>query len=70
MTKETDNIWAVVKDGVIANLIVWDGETPYEADGDLIKQSALPKVTETIKDEDGNDQVVERTPSIGEALNP
>lgn len=28
--------YAIVKDGVVENVIAWDGETPYQADGELV----------------------------------
>jgi hypothetical protein len=35
---ETENLsyYAIVEDGVVANVVVWDGESPYTPDGELI----------------------------------
>ena len=34
--------YALVKDGEIVNLVVWDGKTRYRPDGDLIKADSIP----------------------------
>jgi len=34
--------YALIKDDVIANLVEWDGVTPYNPDGDLVLLSELP----------------------------
>jgi hypothetical protein len=35
---QTENLsyYAIVEDGVVTNVVVWDGETPYNPDGELI----------------------------------
>lgn len=68
MSNEQNNSWAVIKDGVVANVIIWDGESEYQADGELKKLSDLPTVPKTMTDEDGNETTVECPPSIGESV--
>ena len=34
------NKYAIVKDGIVQNLIQWDGESEYRADGELIQADA------------------------------
>lgn len=34
--------YALIKNATIANLIEWDGVTPYNPDGDLVLLSELP----------------------------
>lgn len=34
--------YALIKNATIANLVEWDGVTPYNPDGDLVLLSELP----------------------------
>jgi hypothetical protein len=37
--EEPENVkhYAIVQDGVVTNVVVWDGETPYNPDGELVE---------------------------------
>jgi len=41
--QEPENVfhYAIVKDGKIVNTVVWDGESEYSPDGELIKITGL-----------------------------
>jgi len=41
--EEPENVkhYAVVQSGVVANVVVWDGESPYTPDGELILVDGL-----------------------------
>jgi hypothetical protein len=43
MIEESENLkhYAIVEDGVVTNVVVWDGETPYNPDGELVLVDGL-----------------------------
>ena len=38
-------------DGYAVNVVLWDGETPFDADGDLVLESECKTKTQEIVDE-------------------
>jgi hypothetical protein len=43
MIDETENLsyYAIAVGGVVTNVVVWDGETPYSPDGELVALDGL-----------------------------
>ena len=68
MSDIPNNVWAVVKDGVIVNTVLWDGEKPYETDGQKVRLSELPPVVEQTENDEGQMEATERPPQVGDPV--